>query len=190
MEAGLAGHGGALVGVVGRRGGRPRPTRAVVARVALRLRRPSSTVGLAVAGGAGGPVAGVVGTGLLGQARRLPVRPGEGGLGRPVRTTDEAGKAIAAAGTRLLPSHARRVPLPRPRQVREALLPRPALPTTVVVVQTGILPARTFRAPDPVGPLALVPGGPGRLGTWMGRGRPVSPEVGARPAPGTVVRRG
>lgn len=114
VESGVARHGSALVGVVSGLRVLAGATGALVAVVALRVRRPQAAARQTVAGGAGTAVAGPVGTRVQRLARRVPVRPGKGGLGRPIRTTNEASKALITTGRRVRSAHTGRVRVPQP----------------------------------------------------------------------------
>lgn len=190
MEAGLAGDGGALVGVIGKLRVLAGPARSLVALVALRVRRPQTSAREAIAGGTGRPMAGPVGRRLQGQTERVPVRPGEGGLGRPIRTPDKAGKAIIATRRRLRRAHTRRLRVPRARQVRQAILRGPSFTDAGLVVQAVRVPTRGRGSPHPARPCPVKTRGPLRIGAWMRRGGPISPEARLRPTPIPISRSG
>lgn len=190
MQAGVAGNGGTVVGVVGKLRRRTRTTRTLVAIIALRVRRPQPAKRQAIASGAGGPVTWTVGRRIQRQAVRVPVRPSKGSLERPIRTTDEPSKAIAATRRQLRRGHTGRLRLPRPREVRQALLCGPTRLDTRLVVLAIRVPARGLPGTNPARPSPVIPCGPRQLGTWMRRGRPISPQARRRLAPVPISRRG
>lgn len=100
-------------------------------------------------------------------AEVVPIRPCEGGLRGAIRAADEAGEAVAAARTRLLHAHARRLLIPSARDVREVVGSGVAGAIAVLAVLTVRVAASSTRPTEAVGALIVVPSGVRGVSTGM-----------------------